>query len=252
MNNKIKLNILNLLIVLLLSVCVIFNFATVKNNYEVNRIKTSEKVVMLTFDDGPGQADEAIMDILKKHRAKATFFGTGINYEKYFTDGGKTKSIVDRMIAEGHTLGNHSYYHNNYLLNTKEAFKEFYKTSELIVKIYDQKGNDIKKIISNIPVRMPYLQYHRGMGYLQDKLNINYFVRGYLGCDYNESVCGKEKILNQYKTHLSAGKILVAHTRDYATQWLDDLLTYLEEKGYKTANFEDSEYSYKKYGGLVF
>ncbi|AUM62686.1 polysaccharide deacetylase family protein [Spiroplasma monobiae] len=248
--NKSRFKFVNIFFLFTLIFCFAFNLSSLKVNYEVNRISTNEKVVMITFDDGPSPTDENIMDILKEYNYKATFFGTGINYAKYFEDGGKTKKIVDRMIDEGHSLGNHSYYHNNYLLNTKEAYEEFHKTSDMIVKIY--KINGIEKQISDIPVRMPYLQYHRGMGYLQKQLEIDYFVRGYLGCDYDESICGKDKILKQYKSHLKKGQILVAHTRDYATEWLPDLLDFFKKEGYKTANFEEGEFNYKNYGGLVF
>ncbi|WP_339020215.1 polysaccharide deacetylase family protein [Spiroplasma endosymbiont of Atherix ibis] len=250
---KKKVNLINISIVFIVVFCIIFNFATPKHNYEVNRINTNQKVVMLTFDDGPStSADVQIMNILDKYDAKATFFGTGINYQKYFTDQGKTKAVIDRMIKDDHTLGNHSYNHNNYHFKTKEAYeKEFYKTSELLVKIYAENG--IKKNISDIPVRMPYLQYYRGMGYLQEKLEIKYFVRGYLGCDYNEKICGKEKILKQYKSHLSKGQIFVCHTRDYATQWLPNLLEFLKENNYTTTNFNNEQnWGYKKYGGLIF
>ncbi|AUB31656.1 polysaccharide deacetylase family protein [Spiroplasma floricola] len=250
---KKKVNLINILIVFILVFCLVFNFSTPKHNYEVNKINTSEKVVMLTFDDGPSVTDDVeIMNILDKYNAKATFFGTGINYEKYFTDQGQTKAVVDRMIKDGHSLGNHSYNHNKYQFKTKKAYeKEFYRTSELIVKIYAENG--IEKSIADIPVRMPYLQYYRGMGYLQEKLQIDYFIRGYLGCDYKEQSCGKEKILKQYKSHLSKGKILVCHTRAYAKEWLPDLLEFLKENDYKTVNFNNEQnWGYQKYGGLIF
>ncbi|WP_339030976.1 polysaccharide deacetylase family protein [Spiroplasma endosymbiont of Cantharis nigra] len=247
---KIKFkNILHIFLLLILLFSIIFNFSTPKVNYEVNRINTKEKIVMLTFDDGPGFEDETILDILKENDAKATFFGTGINYEKYWTDK-KIEMIVKRIINEGHSLGNHSYNHNNYQFKTKEGFNEFYQTSEMIAKIYQE--NNIEKNISDIPVRMPYLQYYRGMDYIKSKMKIDYFVRGYLGCDYNESICGKNKILKQYKKNIKPGQILVCHTRDYAKEWLPDLLLYLAENNYKTANFSSGEHYYKNYGGLIF
>ncbi|WP_041618268.1 polysaccharide deacetylase family protein [Spiroplasma diminutum] len=245
--NEKKLVNIFLIVIILISIC--FNILTFKTNYEVNKIKTNKNIVMLTFDDGPGKEDEQIMDILKDYNAKATFFGTGINYEKYWTDAVINK-LVKRMILEGHSLGNHSYYHIKYNYNLNKAYKEFYKTSQMIVEIY--RDNDIEMNISNIPVRMPFLQYYRGLNSLQNKLNINYFVRGYLGCDYNEAVCGKKKILKQYTNNIRKGQILVCHTRNYATQWLPDLLQYLENKSYKTANFTLGDYYFGNYGRLIF
>ncbi|ALD66421.1 polysaccharide deacetylase family protein [Spiroplasma cantharicola] len=248
--NKFKWkNPLHICILLVLSFCIIFNFSTPKINYEVNKVNTKEKVIMITFDDGPSLADETILDILKENNAKATFFGTGINYEKYWKDE-KVKAITDRMVNEGHTLGNHSYYHNKYQFKTKSAYDEFYKTSDMIVKIYAE--NNIPKTISDVPIRMPFLQYYRGMDYLQSKMQVEYFVRGYLGCDYDEAICGKEKILKQYKSNIRPGQILVCHTRDYAKEWLPDLLKHLNEKNYKTVNFTNGDQDYRNYGGLIF
>jgi polysaccharide deacetylase family sporulation protein PdaB len=67
--------------------------------------KTSQKVVALTFDDGPyppytGQ----ILDILKEEKVPATFFVVGRNAEKH-------PELVRRIVAEGHQLGNHTYNH---------------------------------------------------------------------------------------------------------------------------------------------
>lgn len=243
--------ICSVFLILFLITGIVFTFATPKVNYEVNRIQTNKKVIMLTFDDGPGLADEKIMDILKEHDAVATFFGTGINYEKYWDQNDHSvKLLVDRMIKEGHSLGNHSYYHQKYLFKTKAASTEFYQTSAMIVKIYAQNG--IKKEIADIPVRMPYLQYYRGMDYLQKQLKIKSFIRGYLGCDYKEQACGQAKILKQYQSHLRYGQILVCHTRAYATNWLPQLLKYLDEQNYKTTNFTSGVNDYKNYGGLVF
>jgi peptidoglycan/xylan/chitin deacetylase (PgdA/CDA1 family) len=65
-----------------------------------------EKVVALTFDDGPNEPyTSEILDILDAHGIKATFFVIGKNVEL-------DPETAERMIAEGHVLGNHSYSHN--------------------------------------------------------------------------------------------------------------------------------------------
>lgn len=64
-----------------------------------------DKEVMLTFDDGPTQKTTGpILDALKKAGIKAGFFSTG-RQAKYNSD------LVKRILAEGHVLGSHSYYH---------------------------------------------------------------------------------------------------------------------------------------------
>jgi peptidoglycan/xylan/chitin deacetylase (PgdA/CDA1 family) len=70
-------------------------------------IDTKEKVLYLTFDDGPDlRATPFVLEQLKKHGAKATFFCIGRNTAKY-------PELYQRIIAEGHTTGNHTFHHLN-------------------------------------------------------------------------------------------------------------------------------------------
>lgn len=64
----------------------------------------NQKQVALTFDDGPAELTEAVLDILKKEKVKATFFLIGKHIE------GREK-LVQRMFEEGHSIGNHSFDH---------------------------------------------------------------------------------------------------------------------------------------------
>jgi peptidoglycan/xylan/chitin deacetylase (PgdA/CDA1 family) len=63
--------------------------------------------VYLTFDDGPDpETTPAILDTLRRHQARATFFVVGRQARKH-------PELVRRMIAEGHTVGGHSYFHEH-------------------------------------------------------------------------------------------------------------------------------------------
>jgi peptidoglycan/xylan/chitin deacetylase (PgdA/CDA1 family) len=77
----------------------------------------------LTFDDGPHPViTETVLNILKKYNAKASFFCIGDNVAKY-------PDTYQRILSEGHTIGNHTYNHLNgwktgdeeYLSNTRRA-----------------------------------------------------------------------------------------------------------------------------------
>ena len=64
-----------------------------------------EKAVYLTFDDGPiPEATPYVLDILAKYQIKATFFMVGDNVRKY-------PEVYDRVVAEGHRIGNHTHNH---------------------------------------------------------------------------------------------------------------------------------------------
>lgn len=75
--------------------------------FEVMRVKTNERVVFLTFDDGPeGEITDWVLDMLKTYGFKATFFCKG---EKAV----ENSEQLRRIIKEGHTIGNHTYSHIN-------------------------------------------------------------------------------------------------------------------------------------------
>ena len=71
------------------------------------RIPTEEKVIYLTFDDGPiPEVTPWVLDQLKKYQAKATFFCVGENVKKH-------TPVFDQVINSGHTVGNHTFNHLN-------------------------------------------------------------------------------------------------------------------------------------------
>lgn len=77
-----------------------------------------DKSVYLTFDDGPSSNTNAILDILKEYDVKATFFVVGKTDEA-------SKEAYKRIVAEGHTLGMHSYSHKyDEIYQSKESFTE--------------------------------------------------------------------------------------------------------------------------------
>lgn len=90
---------------------------------------STKRQVALTFDDGPDlQFTPRILDVLKKHNVKATFFVVGNRVQAH-------PEIVRRMVREGHELGNHSYSHANLPKLKDEAFRnEVLRTQRVIAK----------------------------------------------------------------------------------------------------------------------
>ena len=87
-----------------------------------------DKVVALTFDDGPDEVmTEKVLDVLKKYNIQATFFLVGSKVEQY-------PDIVKRIFAEGHIVANHTYSHRGKfpLLSTQKAREELTKCAEAI------------------------------------------------------------------------------------------------------------------------
>lgn len=81
----------------------------------------------LTFDDGPTpEVTPWVLDVLKKHNIKATFFCVGANVEKY-------PELYRRVLNEGHSVGNHTYSHKSAWENGfTDWFKDFEKAEKLI------------------------------------------------------------------------------------------------------------------------
>lgn len=91
-------------------------------------INTKDKIIALTFDDGPDpKYTAAILDVLAKYDAKATFFIIGKNAEKY-------PELVLRSYSEGHELANHTYSHP-FNVSVAELQKELRQTKGIINSI---------------------------------------------------------------------------------------------------------------------
>lgn len=96
-----------------------------KKGYVLWEIKTEEKVIALTFDDGPHQTyTSQILDLLAKYDAKATFFVIGERAEKY-------PDLILRLDNEGHEIANHTYTHPH-SITAKNLETELKKTNEVI------------------------------------------------------------------------------------------------------------------------
>ena len=99
-----------------------------EKGYVLWDIKTDEKVIALTFDDGPHATyTPQILDLLAKHDAKATFFVIGEHAKKF-------PNIILREKDEGHEIANHTYTHP-YSRTNEGLEHELIKTNEIIHNI---------------------------------------------------------------------------------------------------------------------
>lgn len=105
----------------------------VRKNDELN-----QKIVFLTFDDGPSENTGKVLDILKKYNVKATFFVTGHNQQYDY--------LMKRAYDEGHAVGLHTYSHNYAEVYASEEayFNDLQKISDLVEKVTGAKSNIIR------------------------------------------------------------------------------------------------------------
>jgi len=87
----------------------------------------ADQALYLTFDDGPDSAcTPVLLDLLREHDARASFFLVGRNVQRH-------PELVQRMVADGHRLGNHSYTHPPFAsLSLAQQLKEIDATDRLL------------------------------------------------------------------------------------------------------------------------
>lgn len=107
---------------------VFFDQAVLVRKDTIFRVKETEKLVAITFDDGPSPIwTPKILDELKRANIKATFFLLGEHVEQY-------PGIARRIVAEGHEIGNHSNTHHVLLYYTIPELEKEVLDAEHIIK----------------------------------------------------------------------------------------------------------------------
>ena len=192
-------------------------------------IKTDEKVLYLTFDDGPTpNITEWTLEILKKFDAKATFFSIGNNIEKY-------PAIFKRIQDEGHAIGNHTLNHvEGWKTNVEEYVVEVQKTQDLINSniVNGQLTNEISKV--NL-FRPPYGKITSKQGTTLRKLGYKIIMWDILAFDWTDSI-SNEKCAQNVISKAELGSIIVFHDSIKAAERmqyaLQKVLEYFSEKGF--------------------
>ena len=157
------------------------------------------------------------MDELKKFNAKATFFCVGKNVKENF-------SVYERIIAEGHKVGNHTYNHLN-----------GWKTDD---KIYLEDIAKAAKIIDSNLFRPPYgrITKFQQKAISGNKLHLKTIMWDVLSGDFDPSVDGENCYLNVINNS-KPGSIIVFHdsAKSFTTlqYGLPKVLEYFSEKGFQ-------------------
>ena len=183
-------------------------------------IKTEEKILYFTFDDGPHpEATIFVLEELKKFNAKATFFCIGKNVKENFT-------IYQKIIAEGHRVGNHTYHHLN-----------GWKTPD---KSYLDDIFEAKKIIDSNLFRPPYgrITNWQAKALGGEKFQLKTVMWDVLSGDFDPSVSGENCYLNVVN-NANQGSIIVFHDSQKALPSLQyalpRLLSYYATDGFRFA-----------------
>lgn len=94
----------------------------------VSRVETDEKVVALTFDDGPTDADaDAVLDVLEERGVPATFYVNGQDVEE-------NPAATQRIIEDGHEIGNHTWSHRPMAFVSPQTVVEEVEPTDAVIR----------------------------------------------------------------------------------------------------------------------
>jgi peptidoglycan/xylan/chitin deacetylase (PgdA/CDA1 family) len=183
----------------------------------MNRLKTKDKKIILTFDDGPSDCTEAILSTLEQENIRAIFFFTGKNADKY-------PDIVRKAFQSGHLIGVHTQNHLSKFpfLGLKKVEKEI---NDGIVTLERITGQKIKLFRPPFGVMNPVIA--KVINDLQ-LCTIGWTVRS-----FDTKTKNGEYLLQRTVKRLSAGAIILLHDIPVTAGILQDLIAEIRKKGYK-------------------
>lgn len=201
----------------------------VKTNWLVKKIfrnyiwsiPNTENKVYLTFDDGPiPEVTEWVLSELKKHEAKATFFCIGDNVKKY-------PEVFNKVISEGHSVGNHTF---NHLNGWKTATKKYIENTKICEKeIFNLNSKNSNQF------RPPYGKIKPQQSKILRKLGYKIIMWDVISYDF-ETTISKDECLQNVLKNVQSGSIIVFHDSKKAFKNLEytlpRTLVFLKEKGF--------------------
>src|SRR5690554_1940064 len=162
----------------------------------IAQVQTTQKVIAITFDDGPNAYYTPILlDLFLGYNAKATFFTIGQQLEA-------NREIAVAAHAAGHELGNHTYSHPHLPeLDREQQLFELEQTERLIMDITGSKP---------LTFRPPYFEYNEDSISVIESFNYrNISAMNIETEDWREP--GVERILDKTRDYMIPGSILLFH-----------------------------------------
>ncbi|MBP1930107.1 polysaccharide deacetylase family protein [Ammoniphilus resinae] len=192
-------------------------------------VPTNQKVICLTFDDGPDpKYTPEILKLLGKYQAKGTFFVTGNKVEQH-------PEIVLQQVLEGHEIANHSYSHR-YIskMSSKELEEEILKTENIIKqvtgqvpKLYRPPGGFYNETVVNAA---------KGNGYTVVLWSWRHDTKDWANP-------GVDKIIKKVVKNAQNGDIVLFHdhggNRKQTINALKEILPQLQKRGYRFITVSD-------------
>jgi len=189
----------------------------------ISSVKTNEKWIALSFDDGPAELTNTVLDILKANQAEAAFFLIGKKIPG-------NDALLKRMVQEGHIIGNHSFSHHplfdlfgsGKMLNDMTAMNQLVKnitglTPRFFRPPYGVTNPNLKKAVMS-------------GGFI----SIGWSIRS-----YDTVIKNPRRLVSKILSGLKPGAILLLHdTSETTVAILPELLKAIQQKGFQIVRLD--------------
>ncbi len=183
-------------------------------------VPETEKVIALTFDDGPHPETTAqVLEVLKQYSAKATFFVSGAGVEEF-------PAMARRIVAEGHALGNRAWERIAEETSNLDAAREVDETADLIQEVTGAKTELFRPPNGRLDTKL--VNYAQKQGYAVTLWSV----------DSQDSLVAAPILLDNVLKNVRPGRVVLLHDgsggeQSATIQALPQLLTALQQQGYR-------------------
>jgi chitin deacetylase len=189
----------------------------------VARVNTSQKVVALTFDDGPTpEATGELLSTLEQEQVHATFFVIGAELEKNMPEG-------RRIVAAGHQMGNHSYSHERMILVTPSFVRAEIERTDQLIRDTGYRGE--------IYFRPPYAKKLFVLPYYLSRTGRKSITWDVEPDSYPEIASDSDRITQYVLSKIRPGSIIILHvmypSRSESLKAIKKIVQGLKHEGYR-------------------
>lgn len=198
--------------------------------YCLVRGKSNRKVVALTFDDGPTNLSNKILDLLNKNKVKATFFWQGNNLAD-------NRGIIEKAKKSGHQIANHSWDHTNgYNLDENIVWEQqVARTNSALKTVAGVQSKYYRPPFGGITQKQ--------IDFLGSK-GITTVLWSLTTMDWDKTQNAGIDLENKFKNYLHPGAIVLMHDYDFGKSEemlvaLDKMILYGKSQGYTFVTIEN-------------
>lgn len=189
------------------------------------RAESADKVVALTFDDGPdADSTPRVLDLLKRYDVRATFFVVGEQARQ-------NPELIHRMVAEGHTVAGHSYYHlpQSTLWSSQRYTEELFRCNDVVARL-----TGLRMRLYRPPFGVTNPPIARAVK------NLGLIPVGWSVRSLDTITKNRDRVVDRVMKHLRGGDVILLHDRlESSEELLEKLLPALRTQHYTTATVDE-------------